>query len=1757
MSEETIKLSIQTPAVDDGGLKTIRAYVQSLDRFHKLAEKPIVIRVETQGVERARQALEMAQKAGAKAMKLPASVPSAPSTYLSSLQTHLTAVSRYAADFHVTIAKLKAGFKTPEQKVNFLTGVEEQISRATTTAKKFSFHTPADREGFIDSLKSASNMVKLETEAMHAVQVEAMKSKQDAALFQAPEDRKGAARGKTDALAASDKSLAAATSEAKHGIVEQDRALLAKIQTLHKTTVATDALSRSEKHLATSAGASASAERGALIKRVERDGTLKSRTYAVSPGVTQTIAPGATGDSTTVTTDRMAELKSRVKETNEEFSRLVTKRKAEGAGTREISAIYSQQAHALDKLAGEYSAIEAATGHMIARQAEAARVKSGATSAAASRKAEAESEKRSLKDGVDFRKRMEEAKWTEIQRIEDRAKAAIASKRASGGRPSEITKLHETAAKEIEAVSRGFRSSEDRNEAGRRSTGFRNAGRIAQIQADAAAEQKVLAQAARDNKAFRQRIQMAASQQLATDTVTDVSARGFKEAGRRTMRTGSGSREVIDFTKENGSLRENVRLMVERDAKGRILNATSAEGSQAITKTADATGYLTKNFLQNTATVAVWAASVGALYGSLAILRHGLESAVSYDRKFAALTVVFRGTETQAAQLRDEVLMLAAAYGQSGDEALDAAIRFSRLGMSQAQTLEAVRAALMAANVAEMGVGEAANALSAIMATFHLQAKDLVGVINRLNAVSNTYNVTNKDMLNGLARVGSVARTSGLSLAETMGTIAAVVARTGRSGAEAGNALKTIIVGFSNPTKQNTLADMFKFSVTDQTGELKAMSDVLRELFLRYQELTGAEQQHMLQVVAGKQQASRLAAMIDGYVDSQLMAIRSVTDLDSAERENARIKQSLLVQVQSLATAYERLVYNLSNSGGDAAILGTLREMTKFLKNVITLMGTYSDATAIVMGMTALFAARMGVTAIRLAEAGKQFGFVTNTGKALAHGLGTLQTTLATMNRELIYSGSRTLKFTQEMMGATGAVRGLGVAFAWTAGAMKAFLAATAIGLALYGVMLLVNKIAEDAGSQWEKSAQKLAGFNKELEDLISLSEGARKSQDLARTILTRLRTGKISPLEVEKYIEVGAELLSGGDTSKQSSAEAELKSAYLLSGQAGLQVRYEQMLVTSKKEGLKIDAEKAKVEADELKEARKALTDAKKELYANPGSADLKKNFRAAEISYRAASNKSGKSALHGDESDSTSEEDNAAELRQRKTKDRLEKMTEARLKAVASVQEAFTTLSPADKTAMEIASIDAQIQELKKLQEAKEAQAKSDIAAAESAVTDAAATRDQAKASLESSAEYLRTLKQISDLNDKLAENNASLAATPKYDPLEDRPLLRESREIPTTRGYQDFLKTSIETEAKLNSLKTERNRLEKENPDIVTSEKSVNDAKAALDTITSTMQNKLQIQNEINRTHLEELDITRQQLMEEMKKAEVLKAIQTGRRQGEMATIPLQYGNETQRILRERRVLTNPAAMRDKDTGLPMNINAAKQDFDKAGMLGDQVGHARALEQMKVMGLRVQEQEFSLLQRKLTIEAAIHEEARKTNQERSRSLLMGDRESQLRAAMAAKLGKQKGGFKAEDFMFLSPETKQSISQTNPELLPPEMRTEYQQLQEELKTSTAGLSEFASTLEAVTKAMEDLQNLRLQEKQGTDASQNVDPSSMVASINSSGSAAATAIKQIGDATYDQLMKIASVANANAFKIRSMSLGDAAGNAQAAARGA
>ena len=369
------------------------------------------------------------------------------------------------------------------------------------------------------------------------------------------------------------------------------------------------------------------------------------------------------------------------------------------------------------------------------------------------------------------------------------------------------------------------------------------------------------------------------------------------------------------------------------DATAERLEAQAAR-RRGVTSTGGTGLGLLGGFASKIGTAATWIGAYAVISRITGALTHGVESALAYEHQFARLQAVFRGTNEDARVLGNNVLKLAADTGRGGDEAVDAAIRWARLGFTQEQAMEAVNVSLKTANVAEMTAAESAERLAAIYATYHLQVSDLSGVLNQLNTVSNSLNVTNKDLLNGIARTGAIAQQAGVPLSELIGLIGTGVARTGRPGAEIGNALKRSISAFYKPELQDQLSKGFGFEVKTPLGDLKNASQILGELYERLQKLDSSRQGELLGKIGGAQQISRLQAVMDGYVQAQVKAIQAQRDLNSADRENALIRGTAVSQMQSLTTEFTRLFSAMLNVGGEQSAIGTLGKLAFIMAKI-------------------------------------------------------------------------------------------------------------------------------------------------------------------------------------------------------------------------------------------------------------------------------------------------------------------------------------------------------------------------------------------------------------------------------------------------------------------------------------------------------------------------------------------------------------------------------------------------------------------------------------------------------------------------------------------------------------------------------------------------------------------------------------------------------------------------------------------------------
>lgn len=434
-------------------------------------------------------------------------------------------------------------------------------------------------------------------------------------------------------------------------------------------------------------------------------------------------------------------------------------------------------------------------------------------------------------------------------------------------------------------------------------------------------------QAARDNRARQLRRQRTEARSARTadaaaqaeaqrydDELARLKKRQYAEERQRRAEAAEEARREREWQRQLREQRqENARVppRLRRQPRPRVSQPGGLAGLGAL-------------WMHSAAKVARWStaaipsyAAIGAAYG---VIPDAFGRVVERSYQTARLSQVFRGDGGQVRELAKDVLALAAAEGQAADQAMESAISWSRLGLTRRQVAEAVRVSLQAANVAELESLEATKQLQAVMMAYGMRVDELAGFLGKLNSISNTLNVTNADLLAGISKSASVAQQMGMPVEMLAGMIGAGAA-SGQTGAQMGNALKTFMVRLMDPTRQTALQERLGIETRTSTG-IKPANEIFAEMAQRWQSMSGQERGQLQQIVAGATQGNRLAILMDSFATASVQAINALQNLNSAEKEDAKIKAEAKSRLAGMGAAWDRMLYQFDGATSASQILG-------------------------------------------------------------------------------------------------------------------------------------------------------------------------------------------------------------------------------------------------------------------------------------------------------------------------------------------------------------------------------------------------------------------------------------------------------------------------------------------------------------------------------------------------------------------------------------------------------------------------------------------------------------------------------------------------------------------------------------------------------------------------------------------------------------------------------------------------------------------
>ena len=350
-------------------------------------------------------------------------------------------------------------------------------------------------------------------------------------------------------------------------------------------------------------------------------------------------------------------------------------------------------------------------------------------------------------------------------------------------------------------------------------------------------------------------------------------------------------------------------------------------------------------FKESAERLAMYGGAGAIMFGGVNALQGGVKTMTDFEDAMNRVRKVANPLGTDMKSIGDAAKQMAQEFGASTIEVAQAMEIYAQQGRSQSDIISQTRTAMLAANVTDLSMVDATEALTAAQKQFQLSSQNSLRVLDAWNEVENVTSVNAKVLTEALKNAGTVARLSGVDFDTFNGIVAAVGEATRKSGEEIGTSLKFI---FQNSRSQDAIEALQEVGVltVDAAGGYKSFKLVLGELSGKWDKLTDAEKQNIGVKIAGVRRLNDFFVMMDHYKRAQDIALVSMSSAGSAARENEIAMGSLKKQIEQLKASYDSLWESIGESGA----LDALKQVTTTAKGLLGMVGGLNKGAGNILG---------------------------------------------------------------------------------------------------------------------------------------------------------------------------------------------------------------------------------------------------------------------------------------------------------------------------------------------------------------------------------------------------------------------------------------------------------------------------------------------------------------------------------------------------------------------------------------------------------------------------------------------------------------------------------------------------------------------------------------------------------------------------------------------------------------------------------------
>lgn len=319
------------------------------------------------------------------------------------------------------------------------------------------------------------------------------------------------------------------------------------------------------------------------------------------------------------------------------------------------------------------------------------------------------------------------------------------------------------------------------------------------------------------------------------------------------------------------------------------------------------------------------------------------------DKDMTQIGLVLGQTSSQTWKNFDTYAQMADRLNTTVSDVTASMKLFYQQGLNTVEVNKMVEASAIAAALGESTMAEASETLTSIINSYNLSANQAIEVTDKISMVAMVSAADFGELSTAIEKVASSAASAGLDLDHMMGYLAKMIETTREAPTNIGTALKTIVANFtqfkedpsglteegSEINKVDKALKSVGINLTDTTGEVRDLSEVLDELGKKWNGLTRNQKSYLATAIAGTRQQSRFYALMNDYNRTLELVEESTNSDGKATEQFALYQDSLTASTERLNNEWEKFYNNiLKNDSGLKILKNGLSALLKIANKI-------------------------------------------------------------------------------------------------------------------------------------------------------------------------------------------------------------------------------------------------------------------------------------------------------------------------------------------------------------------------------------------------------------------------------------------------------------------------------------------------------------------------------------------------------------------------------------------------------------------------------------------------------------------------------------------------------------------------------------------------------------------------------------------------------------------------------------------------------